>query len=78
MPVDTLYATIAKWFGIPDGWYYANGVSTVAGTSGAVNPMELIVPYLSNYNYNPAANIGAPTWAVSEDSFREIKGLLIG
>ena len=78
MPVDTVYATIAKWFGIPDGWYFANGVSTVAGTSGAVNPMELITPYLSNFNYNPAANIGAPTWAVSEDSFREIKGLLIG
>ena len=78
-PVDTIYATIAKWFGVPDNWYDAAGNVVSKGTAGAVNPMELVLPNLSNFDYNPSANIFAPTWAASnptEGTFREMKGLL--
>jgi uncharacterized protein (DUF1501 family) len=76
-PVDTIYATIAKWFGVPDNWYDAAGNVVSKGTAGSVNPMELVLPNLSNFDYNPSANIFAPTWAQSGETFREMKGLLI-
>jgi len=75
-PVDTVYATIAKWFGVPDDWYDADGNVVPKGTAGAVNPMELVLPNLSNFDYNPSANIFAPTWAQTGETFREMKSLL--
>ena len=76
-PVDTVYATICKWFGVPDEWYDAAGNVVPKGTAGAVNPMELILPNLSNHDPNPSANIFPPTWAQSGETFREMKSLLI-
>ena len=75
-PVDTVYATICKWFGVPDDWYDAAGNVVPKGTAGSVNPMELVLPNLSNHDYNPSANIFAPTWAKSGETFREMKSLL--
>jgi hypothetical protein len=50
MPTETLYSTLLQWMGIPDDWYDLNGDHTIKGALNAVNPMELVLPNLPNFD----------------------------
>lgn len=50
MPTETLYSTLIQWMGIPDGWYDSNGDPTVKGAQNAVNPVELVLPNMPNFD----------------------------
>jgi uncharacterized protein (DUF1501 family) len=50
MPTETLYSTLIQWMGIPDGWYDLNGDPTVKGAQNAVNPVEVVLPNMPNFD----------------------------
>jgi uncharacterized protein (DUF1501 family) len=50
MPTETLYSTLLQWMGIPDDWYDLNGDPTTKAAQNAVNPMELVLPNMPNFD----------------------------
>ena len=86
LAVDTLYSTIAQWFGVPDGWYDAAGniytaanaaIINASSPGSIINPLEIVLPNLPNFTPNTAQGIFAPLWATDTgDSHRLIPGLL--
>jgi uncharacterized protein (DUF1501 family) len=50
MPTETLYSTLIQWMGIPDGWYDLNGDPTTKDAPNAVNPIEVVLPNMPNFD----------------------------
>ena len=50
MPTETLFSTLLQWMGIPDDWYDLNGDHTIKSAQNAVNPMELVLPNMPNFD----------------------------